>query len=311
MGFNRRRSGSQLMMRSFGYPVVISNPDVTPTEGANLLDDPGFEDWASATNLASYTESVSGTSSVNQETSSVHDGSNAGRFDVDGSNSLVYVRQTVTLILNGWFRSSIWTYASVGSKTASLQVSTKSRSIALPTDDYQQFFWTDYSPGTGLNWNFLRTSGASASIYFDDAEIVQLSNVLKLYAFHVNHGKFEVKYSRVAGTQIGVVFNADDLTNPQNYARLLDRGTGTIALETVAAGVPTIVESWTVPYSAGAPLAVCRHEDDGTLDIYYNGVLVDSGLAATGLDGTYWGVLNTHAGNTIDEASADSRSCAV
>lgn len=291
--------------------LVITNPDVTPTESANLLDDPGFEDWASATNLTEYTETANGTSTINQETSSVHSGSNAGRFDVDASNSLASIRQTVSMTQYAWFRTSIWTYASVASKTATLQMSTHTRLVNLPTGDYEQFFWTDWSPLSSLNWNYLRTSGASASIYFDDAEIVQLSNVLKLYAFHVNHGKFEVKYSRVAGTQIGVVFNADDLTNPQNYARLLDRGTGTIALETVAAGVPTIVESWTVPYSAGAPLAVCRHEDDGTLDIYYNGVLVDSGLAATGLNGTYWGVLNTHAGNTVDEASVDPRPCAV
>lgn len=297
-------------------PVIITNPDVTPTEGANLLDDPGLENWSSATNLASYTESISGTSSINQETGDVHGGSNAARLAVDASNSLAGIVQNVTIAQYAWFRASAWAYASASSKTARLQISTKQRVFTVPTDAYTQFLYADYTPVLNPNWNYVRQSAASSNLFVDDVEMIPLTNVLTLWNHHVNYGLFTVKYTRTTGTAMGLIINADDPVTPLNYTRLIDKikhddatpAIHYLVLEKVTNGVPSVIATYNHTYAPDAPLAICRHED-GTLDIYYNDVLLADGVSATGFEGNYWGVLNTFADNTVSEASADPRTC--
>lgn len=79
--------------------------DVGPT----LLTDGALENWASATNLTSWTESVAGTSTVNREDSDVHGGAHAARFDVDGSSSAASIQQSIeNLILGAYLRAHVW-----------------------------------------------------------------------------------------------------------------------------------------------------------------------------------------------------------
>ena len=123
---------------------IIRNPDVTPSEGANLLVDPGFEDWASATDLADWAESLSGTSSINREDVVVHSGDFAARADIDSSNSQGRLQQAVTLAQYAWFRSSVWAMTDTASRSAQMQFSNAVFTLDLPTDDYAQF--------TGVRW---------------------------------------------------------------------------------------------------------------------------------------------------------------
>jgi hypothetical protein len=70
--------------------------DGLPTD-SNLITDGLMEVWASASNLTNWTESVTGTSTINRDSDNKHRGNYSVRFDIDGSNSIVNLSQAVTL----------------------------------------------------------------------------------------------------------------------------------------------------------------------------------------------------------------------
>lgn len=66
------------------------------------------ETWGSATDLTSWTESLTGTSTVNREASEQYAGTYCLRFDVDASKSLVKEEQNVTLVAGNPYLLSVW-----------------------------------------------------------------------------------------------------------------------------------------------------------------------------------------------------------
>jgi len=67
----------------------------------NILSNGGMGYWLSATNLDVWTESIAGTSTINQESSDVYTGKNSCRFDIDGSNNIVSIYQERKLNISG------------------------------------------------------------------------------------------------------------------------------------------------------------------------------------------------------------------
>jgi len=63
----------------------------------NSLTNGNMESWASATDLNSWTETLSGTSTVNREAVTIHAGTYSCRLDVDSNNSPVSIKQTMPL----------------------------------------------------------------------------------------------------------------------------------------------------------------------------------------------------------------------
>lgn len=101
------------------FAVVAANSKIDFTEDAtNLITDGELENWASATNLTSWVESISGTSTINQETTDKHGGSKAARVDIDASNSSSHITSAaITLTASAPYVLTLWAKLAAG-KTA-------------------------------------------------------------------------------------------------------------------------------------------------------------------------------------------------
>ena len=162
---------------------------------ANIITDGELEDWASATDLTSWTEGADGDSTVNRESTNVHGGTYSCRFDIDASNSAVQINQNLTLTPGAKYGLSMWHYWSVAGKNGLVQVTDVGENIFLKPDgtwnsgtDYvftlNNTSWSEDSVNFNAhasyaNYNImiLRNNCPSSSLYFDDIllEINELS----------------------------------------------------------------------------------------------------------------------------------------
>ncbi len=149
----------------------IDNVSVVPHDGL-IAWDGGFESWTNATTPADWTKTLAGTSSINQETGSVHSGSNACRFDVDGSNSVAQIKQTC-LKTGALYQVSFWAKASSASANLIAADDGMTDSFTLTTS-YAQYTSLPFVTNSATFDLKRGTSAASKSIYIDDIVITEL-----------------------------------------------------------------------------------------------------------------------------------------
>jgi hypothetical protein len=266
----------------------------TPTLGSELLVDGGMENWTTATNLTSWSETVVGTSTINQETSVINSGSNALRFDQDASNSQSFVSQAVSTI-GRWHLASAYIKSNLTGKVATIGTTNNPWAVTLSTNistTYTQYVVTGRATGTG----FLLTRGAgsgSSSIYFDDVSFKQLtlSTLFRTANFATADVFVSVAVTLTAGTQAGLVLNLDSTSSPANFVSCYHNGSQ-VVLDKCVGGTYTNLFSSTVTYVAGARLELRK---DGTAyRVYYNTVFVgtqqtvsDAGITSNTLHGTF------------------------
>jgi hypothetical protein len=153
------------------WAVVGGKAINAPLLGNEMVTDGGLENWISATNLTSWSESLTGTSTINQETSIVHGESSALRLDIDASNSNSNVSQSLPGMLAGWVLVDWWGRSSVSGKQLSVSLSSSSKGVNRDPGTA----WTHYKdwllrPSAAGNIFLQRgTSSASSSLYHDDA----------------------------------------------------------------------------------------------------------------------------------------------
>jgi hypothetical protein len=175
-------------------PTSITDGAIPYMSAPQKITDGGLENWASATDLTSWTEIIAGTSSVNQETSVVHGGSNCLRIDVDASNSEARIYQAFTLETSTLYRLNFW-YKNASGKTIDWQITDSGTNVYLnsttglfqasptATAPTSQTDWTEVEAyftthGTYTSYHFYVGekfgSGASSSNYIDDISIVKV-----------------------------------------------------------------------------------------------------------------------------------------
>lgn len=161
-------------------------PDGTPTE---VSTDGGLENWNSTTDLTSWTENIAGSSTVNRETSGVHGGTYCARFDIDASDNIAGIYQTVVLPVSTWCTLSFW-YKNSGNIRIKWGLSSASTvwlngttgawggavNNPLPVSTEWQYFsitFLSHSSYTSYDLDFQRMSGdgTSKSIYVDDISL--------------------------------------------------------------------------------------------------------------------------------------------
>lgn len=277
----------------------------TPTEGSEGSTDGGMENWLSTTNLTSWTEQTAGTSTVNQESSSVHGGTYAVRYDIDGSGSQGRIFQSTNLAANifhklvWWSRGSDTVPKSSITGTALGLNNNPSRSL---TASYQQFIANGLTTSANGQLILDSTSNASKSIYYDDVSIKPLT-LASLFAV-INCGRNDVivkAYANaVTGTFIGAVCALDNRINPQNFVVAWCTDTYARMVKFVA-GTPTDVVAVTaITYVAGAALEI--RKSGTTFSLYYNSTLVGSGTVSDTaiISNTWHGLFSCYAGNQFD-----------
>lgn len=150
----------------------------TPTLGSELLTDSALENWSSATNATSWTETVSGSSTVNREASVVHSGTYAARLDVDSSASNVAIGQNVSATIGKWYQLSGWLRSSLATGGIARMFPVNTSMADAPfdlTDQWVQYYATGRATSATITPSVLRRTGAgSQSIYADDLTLKEI-----------------------------------------------------------------------------------------------------------------------------------------
>lgn len=273
----------------------------TPTFGAELLTDPGMEAWTSATNLTSYVEGLNGTSTVNQETSVFHGGANAARLDVDGSNSLVTVHQSLTTVVGTWYAFNLWSRSGSGTPIMSLTVIVDFNKTISTT--YAQYFSTNRATATSTTFLFKRNTAAGLSLYFDDASVKALTftELLRITNLSIADVFIDVQISDfLLGTQIGIAMCWDSDSAPANGVLAYLDGAGNIKVDKLVGGTWTSVSTTAAAYSANARLTGWKLGTSWRF--YYNNAFVvantisDAGI----ISNTRHGVFSTDLNNKFE-----------
>lgn len=184
------------------YGFVI--PDI-PAHGycREMLTDGALEIWASATDLTNWSESLSGTSTVNREaTVKRRGGAYSCRLDVDSGNSSVSFAQLVSGMKPGrryrvsfWYKTALnkscktFMYATYAGQTYYLQPDGSWKKVGDPGFTYSYVsgltstswalsvfeFTTEATfDGSAMTFSMSRDMATSSSIYFDDASLREL-----------------------------------------------------------------------------------------------------------------------------------------
>lgn len=98
--------------------------------GAQKVTDGGFDNWASATNLTSWTEALGGTSTINREATTKRSGAYAVRGDVDAGDNDAYISQAVTLVAGAAYRLRV-SYKTAAGKTLFVQLTDSTGTVNL------------------------------------------------------------------------------------------------------------------------------------------------------------------------------------
>ncbi len=158
-----------------------------------VVADGGFEEWSSATDLHLWSETETGSSTVNREATVKHAGDYSLKIDIDASDNGAYVLQSIVLTQGVKYNLSVWYKNSLSGKTSLIQIRDSSNTVGLKSDgtwgDDSEFIelpnsteWTEFvlefeAHSSYSNYKIrighiiLKSSATSSSIYFDDLEI--------------------------------------------------------------------------------------------------------------------------------------------
>lgn len=282
----------------------------TPTLSAEKLSNPGFESWTTSTNAANWTESVAGTSTINQETSVIHGGANAARMDIDASNSVCELSQAPAsqslgdiLITSGWAKSSV---AAKSFEVRNNNQSLEGRTIT-PGTSYVEFVHTSALISLSSTTRLISVAGTSASLYFDDisTKVPTRSTLMATFDSGNNNAIIKADWTSRMGALTGIVRNLDSASNPQNFVLAVMNASGSIILFKWVAGTPTRVATLAAAYVAGATLEV--RKSGNTFSVYYNGAQAgtDQTISDAGIvNNTIHGLFSTDPTSQCDFFSA-------
>lgn len=284
----------------------------TPTEGAEMYTDPGLENWASASNLTSWSEYTAGTSTHNQDSTAPHGGTYNMRMDIDAGGSRTETTQTPARTVGNWYKMRAWIKGSAAI-TPRLFTDNQQPSSVIPqsiTTSWLQaiggYLCRINSGATGV-----QTFGNnSLSIHCDDLSHKALTTT-ELYAYippTVANATVASDWTYAAQNvaPAGILMNIDNPANPQNYVAIFLTGANNaVWVSKVVNGAPgaSQVASIAATYVAGATLQVVKVADN--YKIYYNGVQIGTGGGYTISDAsivnnTYHGLFSLDVGNTCD-----------
>ncbi|MCK4794491.1 MAG: hypothetical protein KAV87_62760 [Desulfobacteraceae bacterium] len=159
-----------------------------------ILEDGPVELWASPTDLDWWTESLSGTSTVNREDSEVHGGTYSCRIDIDANNNSAFIYQIFPMIPGKKYRLVIWYKNSIAEKIVTVQLRDSGSNvflkddgtwldsgslISLPNSTVWKKFEVEFYAHEDYSSYYLfmgRIGGdaTSSSIYLDDASVARL-----------------------------------------------------------------------------------------------------------------------------------------
>jgi hypothetical protein len=301
-GGSEETGGDGLTWTGATFAVATNKAVNSPTQGVEKFTDGGLETWTSATDLTSWTEVVSGTSTVNREGTVKHGGNFALRLDIDAGANYAVAYQAGAEPAGTWVVFDWWGYASAAGKKPAVYVGSVS-GVRDPGAVWTHFVNVLRSAAANVNLVLGSTSAGGASVYFDDvsAKVLTLASLFASLQTTTANVMAEVAVTiGEVGTQAGLVLNLDSAAAPANFVIAYHDGVN-VQLDKCVAGVYTNLISTAAAYSAGARLVVSKN--DTKYRLYYNDALVgteqtiaDAGIVSNKLHGLFC----TYASNSLD-----------
>lgn len=293
--------GSGKLLSGTTWSVSGGKAINTPTLGNDIVANGNLETWTTSTNAGSWSKSVGGANSINQETTEIHGGSNSAKFDIVASSNCG-LSQNVTTVVGRWYRKSMW------AKTSSANIQFSNYGVVANLVNLTAGGWANYVNVARATSTITFTSVAyntgttPAVVYVDDISLVELllANLLSLSNLSTSDVYASSKLTVSSGFQAGLALNWDSATTPANGV-IAYRDGANVKLEKCVAGVWTTVFSTAATYSANAELVVSKI---GTVyRVYYNNALIGaSTIADAGIvDNTLHGLFSTDVNNQLDD----------
>jgi hypothetical protein len=264
-----------------GAELNLVCPAITPTLGSELLVlNPGFETagGGGADVFANWSESVAGTSTINDEGTVVHGGTHACRIDIDALNSLAQAIQSI-MTANHWYRFSCWAKISATPANVGFGNSAAYNILALTTD-YAQYIGSQLVASG--NFSLLRSDNcASKSLYFDDASCKELTNLSVYVGTHGTlAGTYACTPTVVDGSQAGIMVAYADANN---YVLLLvdmaSTASPVVRVHKCLSGTITrSIIAGAITYVAGREAKIVV-DASGNVSAYYNNLQIGSTVA--------------------------------
>lgn len=278
LDFTAMADGQAINLTGDTWAVSSSKLINTPT-GTRKDINGGFETWGGG-NPSSWGRETAGTSTWNQETTIVKEGSSSLRFDIDASNSKPTMYQASGASAGEFLSISTWNYASAADKVMALGVNAANYIRLNPGSTWTNSKAIVYNPEASNIW--LRAFGdvASSSLYWDDVQFSVLdSSIIALAKFKKSLMTVKATATITTGDICGVVTNADKLSSPTSYVLAYiywnnyDNSKKAFLVKYVN-GAPTVLISGTaISYVDGGLLEI-RHPSSTTYQLFYGGIQV-------------------------------------
>jgi len=265
------------------WSIVTGKAYCSPSYPTELLTDPSIELWTSATvPQAPWAKLISGTSTVNKESTVVDDGTYSARLDIDASNSLANISQAITLPIYTWAKVSCRAKNSASGKGFGMQLGSVLSPVYTTTTSFATYKAVLKSGAANPDVALKRAGTCnSTSVYIDkcSARTPVLSTVLRLTKYLFSLGITKCSWNIVAASPAGVGMCWDSKPNPLNGLMLVHDGTNLIFDEYLN-GVITNLFTTATTYVAGADIEI-RHTASTTFKAYYNGSQVGADQTIT------------------------------
>jgi hypothetical protein len=163
-----------VMRNNVGHAWTVS---ATGVGGAEMLSNPGFETWTTDTDVANWTEAVTGAATISKESSLKMDGSYAVKLVSDGADSAVLV-QSQTVVAGSTYRLQFWTrgdgtysgyYRVYDNSHSANLIATTSTGVTGTTYTLVSVDFTAPTGCTSISLSVRAPQTAGGIAYFDDA----------------------------------------------------------------------------------------------------------------------------------------------
>jgi len=285
---------------------IVSNKLSIPvaTTGSDLLTDGAFELWNSPSVLTDWTFNQSGGGSLSKETSIVHGGSFAARFN-EGTLQCTLL-QTITITPSIFGNLSVWVRAA----TSGLFLLNMATGVDVfnATNVYTQYNMTRHMTTASYAVR-LQSNDAGNTLYWDDAHLLQVNEstmfALRNYAYATAVQQVDITLPN--GGMGGLVQWADAnnwmviIVQPLSASFTSSTATHQLHVAKKIAGVTTAIASISLTYVPGATLKMSR--DSSRLYTYtYNGSVLGSNTVSDTVFDTCkkWGCAATVAAVQFD-----------
>lgn len=288
----------------------VTSPAITPTLGAELLTNPGFEgtydDESGGTGTANVApswnkQSIEANDVLDKELTIIHGGSASQKIVMLQANEGV-TPSSVPMATIGWYQASVWIYNNSGGGIFIEKDSGPGAEGVSETGTWTQTVGTGRT--TSINHKIYIFSISATNSYVDDASVkaITLSSMMtQLGSLTGRDGTYTCHPTVANKSQTGM---SVAYLNASNFVvAVVDRQDNTAKLLKFISGVWTQVISGAITYSAAAELKVVIAGTNYSL--YYNTAQIGTTqtISDTLGDGVYG--FNALAGNTVGIVTAN------